>query len=146
MEDDEQIGIEDGKLTFTGEEMQQVFDPVIGMIIELINGQLDRVEESLGDVQVSALLLVGGFGGSEYLRMQIENHFSGDDEDIPTLTVIQPVNAWSAVTRGAMLRAIQGDIVQTRIIRHHYGISIQETWNPDVHEAPDKRRTAESNK
>lgn len=45
-----------------------------------------------------------------------------------------------------MLRGIQGDIVETRIIRHHYGIDMKEVWNPDVHEAPDKRRTAESNK
>jgi hypothetical protein len=93
-EDDANLGIEDGKLTFTGEELKGVFDPVMGMIIELINGQLDRVEESLGDVNVSALLLVGGFGGSEYLRLQVENHFSGDDEDIPKLSVIQPANAY----------------------------------------------------
>jgi hypothetical protein len=45
-----------------------------------------------------------------------------------------------------MLRGLQGDIVETRIIRHHYGIDIREEWDPKVHEVPDKRRTAESNK
>ncbi|KAJ6098844.1 hypothetical protein N7467_000379 [Penicillium canescens] len=145
IEDDPDLGIESGNLILTGDELKEVFDPVIGMVIALINGQLDRAEESLGDVKVSALLLVGGFGSSEYLRQEIENHFNGED-DIPELKVIQPVNAWSAVTRGAMLRGIQGDIVETRIIRHHYGIDIREHWNPDIHEAPDKRRTAELKK
>jgi hypothetical protein len=45
-----------------------------------------------------------------------------------------------------MLRAIQGDIVETRIIRHHYGIKIYEAWDPAVHEAADKRRTAAAKK
>lgn len=45
-----------------------------------------------------------------------------------------------------MLRGLQGDIVETRIIRHHYGIQMKETWDSNIHEAPDKRRTAESNK
>jgi len=45
-----------------------------------------------------------------------------------------------------MLRGLQGDIVETRIIRHHYGIDMREEWNPDVHEAPDKQRTAAANK
>jgi len=69
-----------------------VFDPVIGMIIQLINEQLDRVDEAPGNLQVAAILLVGGFGSSEYLRRRIEQHFSEDD-DIPGLKVIQPVNA-----------------------------------------------------
>ena len=76
---------------FTTEELKTVFDPVIGMIIQLINGQLDQVEEALGNLDVSSILLVGGFGSSEYLRREIEKHFSGCD-DIPELKVIQPVN------------------------------------------------------
>lgn len=45
-----------------------------------------------------------------------------------------------------MLRGLQGDIVETRTIRNHYGIEMREHWDPNVHEAPEKRRTAESNK
>ena len=62
------------------------------MIIQLINDQLDLVEEATGNLEVSAILLVGGFGSSEYLRREIENHFSGDN-NVPELKVIQPVNA-----------------------------------------------------
>jgi hypothetical protein len=79
-------------LVFTTEELKTVFDPVIGMIIQLINGQLDRIEEALGNLNAFSILLVGGFGSNEYLRREIEKHFSGLDE-IPELKVIQPVNA-----------------------------------------------------
>jgi len=57
------------------------------MIFQLIVGQMERLEEVSGDLSASAILLVGGFGSSEYLRKQIEEHF-GDD-----VKVIQPVNA-----------------------------------------------------
>jgi hypothetical protein len=56
------------------------------MIFQLIIGQMERLEEA-GGLSASAILLVGGFGSSEYLRKQIEEHF-GDD-----VKVIQPVNA-----------------------------------------------------
>jgi len=45
-----------------------------------------------------------------------------------------------------MLRALQGDIVETRIIRSNYGISFKELWDPAIHESPEKQRTAEKNK
>jgi len=127
------------------DDLRTVFDPVIGAIVRLINEQLDQIEKAFGRLDISSILLVGGFGSSEYLRREIEKHFSGDDE-MPQIKILQPQSAWSAVTRGAMLRGLQGDIVETRIIRHHYGIQMKETWDSNIHEAPDKRRTAESNK
>jgi hypothetical protein len=45
-----------------------------------------------------------------------------------------------------MLRALQGDIVETRIIRSNYGISFKELWDPAIHESPEKQRTAAKNK
>ena len=53
---------------------------------------------------------------------------------------------WSAVTRGAMLRGLQGDIVENRIIRYHYGIVFNTPWDPDVHESAKYRRMAEKRK
>jgi hypothetical protein len=47
---------------------------------------------------------------------------------------------------GAMLRGLQGDIVESRIIRAHYGINIREHWDPEVHESKMYRKTAEKNK
>ncbi|KAF2194329.1 hypothetical protein K469DRAFT_548682, partial [Zopfia rhizophila CBS 207.26] len=145
IEDSGNLGIRDGKLVISTAEMKDVFDPVISFIVQLIIGQLERIDAAPGHLKVAAILLVGGFGSSEYLRKYIENHFSGED-GMPAIKVIQPVNAWSAVTRGAMLRGIQGDIVETRIIRHHYGVVARTPWNVDIHEKGDKRRQAEQNK
>jgi hypothetical protein len=69
----------------TSAELKEVFDAVIRMIFQLIIGQMERLEEA--NLSASAILLVGGFGSSEYLRKQIEEHF-GDD-----VKVIQPVDA-----------------------------------------------------
>jgi hypothetical protein len=55
-------------------------------------------------------------------------------------------NRWSAVTKGAMLRALQGDIVETRIIRFYYGISHGTPWVPEIHESGKYKRTAAKNK
>jgi hypothetical protein len=54
--------------------------------------------------------------------------------------------SWSAVTRGALLRGVEGGIVETRIIRAAYGISARQEWDPEVHEKPELKRTAEKNK
>lgn len=134
--DNSSEGIENGHLTITSAELKDVFDAVIRMIFDLIVVQMERLEEAPGDLTVSAILLVGGFGSSEYLRKEIEQHFGED------VKVIQPVNAWSAVTRGAMLRALQGDIVETRIIRSNYGIFYKTPWDPEVHETGKHARTA----
>jgi hypothetical protein len=68
-------------------EVKGVFDRVIRAIFDLIATQMERVEEAPGNLTVSVILLVGGFGSSEYLRKEIENHF-GDE-----IEVLQPVNA-----------------------------------------------------
>jgi hypothetical protein len=73
-------------LTVTSKELKDVFDAVIRMIFQLIVEQMERLEEVSEDLSVSAILLVGGFGSSEYLRKAIETQF----EDIK---VIQPVGA-----------------------------------------------------
>lgn len=136
--------ITDSQLTITTAELREVFDAVVSVILDFVVQQLERVDEHPGSPEVSAILLVGGFGSSEYLRKKMAEHFDG--EALPLIDVIQPVNAWSAVTRGAMLRGIQGNIVQSRIIRSYYGISIKTEWDPDVFETPERRRAAAKNK
>lgn len=71
----------------TSADLKGVFDAVINQIFDLIVVQMERVEEANGDLSVSAILLVGGFGSSEYLRKKIERHFGEE------IKVIQPVNA-----------------------------------------------------
>ena len=88
----EDAQVEDSKLGVTAVDLKQlVFEPIIRQILQHITNQLERVEEAPGSPEVSAILLVGGFGSSTYLRKQVENHFDG--EALPKIKVIQPVNA-----------------------------------------------------
>ncbi len=41
-----------------------------------------------------------------------------------------------------MHRALQGDIVETRIIRSNYGIFYKTPWDPEIHEKGKYARTA----
>jgi len=50
------------------------------------------------------------------------------------------------VTRGALLRGIEGGIVETRIIRAAYGIMSYQNWDPEKHEKGEMKRLAAKNK
>jgi len=43
------------------------FDPVVDQVINLIEEQLSKVHQ-----RIDALMLVGGFAGSEYLKQRVE--------------------------------------------------------------------------
>ncbi|KAL7269991.1 hypothetical protein RUND412_007313 [Rhizina undulata] len=113
-----EIGMEQGYLSFTKEKVKSFFDPVVDRVVALVGDQISSVKEKGKDV--SSVLLVGGFGASPYLHKRLKEHsFSG--KQVP---VLQPPNAWSAITRGALKRGIDGCIVKDQIARRHYGITI----------------------
>jgi len=60
---------------------------VVDQIISLVSRQVSNVR-SKGD-NVKAILLVGGFGSSEYLLKRLSRHTYDDRE----IKVLQPVNA-----------------------------------------------------
>ena len=70
MGNDEEIGLRDGRLVMTSNEMHDVFRPVIDEAIHLVNQQLEAVVKT--GRSVKAILLVGGFGQSLYLHKSIQ--------------------------------------------------------------------------
>ena len=52
-----------GRLCVTGAEVKHIFGPVVREVISLVLGQIKTTEKT-----VKAVLLVGGFGQSAYLR------------------------------------------------------------------------------
>ena len=59
-------GVRRGKFTLTGAEIVQIFSPVLSEIIALVGGQILSTKR-----EVKAVLLVGGFGESAYLRASL---------------------------------------------------------------------------
>ncbi|TFK97809.1 hypothetical protein BDV98DRAFT_534864 [Pterulicium gracile] len=76
--DDPDIGLTNGELCIPGERLRkEVFDPIVDKILHLIETTLKTL-----DNPVDGLVLVGGFGGNEYLFNRIHAHFS----QIPLIT------------------------------------------------------------
>jgi len=65
-----------------------------------------------------AILLVGGFGSSKYLLLKLSRARFKNSGKIP---VLQPVNARSAIARGALHRGLEGSMVRKRRSRLNYG-------------------------
>ncbi|KAJ6476249.1 actin-like ATPase domain-containing protein [Mycena sanguinolenta] len=89
--DDTSVGLINGQLAIPGRLLREaVFDPVVNEVLDLISRQLDT------SPKIDALLLVGGFSGSTYLKTRIEEQFS------PIIhTIARPPDSDTATLRGA---------------------------------------------
>ena len=57
------LGIKRGKMTIAGVEIRKIFEPVLKEVLRLVVNQIKATKK-----KTKAVLLVGGFGGSAYLR------------------------------------------------------------------------------
>lgn len=143
--DDEEAGLESGFLTMTAAQVKAIFDPVINDVVALLEGQVDVIREKGG--HVSGIILVGGFGQSNYLYNRLKEHFNTDPppaySERPThevlqqthssVEVMQPLYAWTAVVRGAVLKGVEGSMVMSRRSRWHYGTSYATVFDGAKH-------------
>ncbi|KAJ5689948.1 hypothetical protein N7462_004340 [Penicillium macrosclerotiorum] len=111
-------GTQDGMLYIENNEIQEIFDNVIDHVRSLISEQKKNLEKTGSSAK--AIILVGGLGSSEYLYRSLEDHFEG---------IKRQINLDS----GAVIRGLQGNSVQTRKSRCHYGIACSERFDPFVH-------------
>ncbi|KAG8820632.1 hypothetical protein FRC17_010099 [Serendipita sp. 399] len=90
--DDPSVGLFNGQLSIPGNLLRrEVFDPVINEVLQLIEDQLRRTEQV-----VDALMLVGGFSGSEYLFKRVDERFGSRIK-----VIARPSDADTATLRGA---------------------------------------------
>ncbi|KAF8331926.1 actin-like ATPase domain-containing protein [Cantharellus anzutake] len=90
--DDPSVGLIEGKLVIPGILLRrEVFDPVIEQVLNLIEEQIRRVDQS-----IDALLLVGGFSASEYLFKRVDEAFCSRIN-----VIARPSDADTAISRGA---------------------------------------------
>ncbi|KAK5744403.1 hypothetical protein LTR17_002113 [Elasticomyces elasticus] len=133
--DNEKAGVEGGFLIMDTADVDNIFRPIVANIISLVEGQILQVRSS--GAEVNGLLLVGGFGQSECLMKALQARFS---TGVHKIEVMQPVNAWTAVVRGAVLRGLEGaEMVTTRKARRHYGVSCSELFDASRHPASCKK-------
>jgi molecular chaperone DnaK (HSP70) len=118
-------------------DMEAVFEPVVNRVIELVHDQIAST-----NVGVKAVLLVGGFGQSSYLKERLRTALAKTDQKIE---VLQPPNAWTAVVRGAVMKGLANHDdklalvhIGPRTARKHYGYSCVRKFNANKHRESSK--------
>lgn len=72
--DDEEAGLDSGFMTMNTSQIKDILAPVVKEVITLVEGQVDTIR-SRGGI-VSGIVLVGGFGQSNYMYKQMKAHFN----------------------------------------------------------------------
>lgn len=153
-----QKGFEDGWLRLPQDRVRKIFEPIVKRVLGLIEGQFNAVHAK--KEQVSAILLgrssvyrmqhktfanryaVGGFATSEYLLQRVRQHFAhlnpapsgaSTANTGQPITVMQPPNAWTAVTRGAIIKSLEGGLVSARCSRFNYGAPYSAKLDEAIH-------------
>ncbi|ROT43734.1 actin-like ATPase domain-containing protein [Sodiomyces alkalinus F11] len=150
--DDEEAGLDCGFLIMTADQIKDIFEPVVKEVCDLVRGQVDNLRTK-GAV-VSGIVLVGGFGQSDYLYRRLKLHFASAapppyterpthanmaaPQDEASIEVMQPVYAWTAVVRGAVLRGVEGSMVISRKARMHYGTSYATVYDEAKHSVSER--------
>lgn len=123
--------VESGNFQISREEMRELFNPIIDRIISLIATQIKAVSV------INSILLVGGFGESEYLYQRLLSWTSG----IST-RLLQPREAATAIVRGAVTKGLEtAGFSRTRItrrVRRSYGVIVNESFVDSKHRLEDR--------
>ncbi|GKT57091.1 hsp70 protein [Colletotrichum tofieldiae] len=150
--DDEEAGLDCGFMVMSAAEIKEIFEPVVKEVCDLVQGQVTGIR-SKGGV-VSGIVLVGGFGQSDYLYRKLKTHFTSAApppyterpthgsvtalQETSSIEVMQPVYAWTAVVRGAVLRGLEGNMVISRKARYHYGTSYATVYDEEKHSVSER--------
>ncbi|KAM0500224.1 hypothetical protein ACHAPB_005722 [Verticillium nonalfalfae] len=125
-----ELGISRGRFSLKVADLQTIFEPVILECIKLVSAQI-----AASGVPISAVLLVGGFGASNYLKERIRNAIDRK------IQILQPPNAWQAVVQGAVMKGLAqaspSQLTQVRIqnrrARKHYGTQWRTRYEERQH-------------
>jgi molecular chaperone DnaK (HSP70) len=121
--------VKKNRLLLTLAQMEAFHSDVVSTLTTLVKSQIKATKSV-----VKAVLLVGGFGQSEYLKRQIQLVVGPDVE------VIQPPKGQVAIARGALLQGFaltdsKSSRVQvdSRVARKAFGVICMSAFDPRVH-------------
>ncbi|KAF8333258.1 actin-like ATPase domain-containing protein [Cantharellus anzutake] len=126
--DDPSVGLVNGDLALPGNLLRrEVFDPVIEQVLNLIESQTRRVDQ-----RIDALLLVGGFSGSEYLFRRMNETFGSRIK-----VIARPSDADTATCRGAAQLGLPGHpLVSSIIVPRSYIMGVSLPVEPEDWQRP----------
>jgi hypothetical protein len=124
------LGINRGRYALKASDLKTIFEPVVLEVIKLVKDQI-----TVSNVPIRAVLLVGGFGASNYLKERLRNAVD------KSIQIMQPPNAWQAVVQGAVMKGLANSApdsltlvqVQNRKARKHYGTEWRTKFDDRIH-------------
>ncbi|KAH7261553.1 putative hsp70 protein [Fusarium tricinctum] len=72
LKDDPESGLVCNCWTINGSDVKEIFSPIINDILKYINEQVLKIRAKCPGVDITGIMLVGGFGGSHYLKTRVE--------------------------------------------------------------------------
>ncbi|KAI8157119.1 hypothetical protein KHU50_009633 [Colletotrichum sp. SAR 10_65] len=122
-------------------DMKAVFDPIVGRTVALVKKQIDSVLRKAGR-HPKKVILVGGFGRSDYLRIRLQQEI-GNATEVLQSSGNRP---WSAISRGAVIQGLtQRNLapglsvkIESRISRMSYGVTYTTRFDPAIHSSAEK--------
>ncbi|KAH7126111.1 hypothetical protein EDB81DRAFT_203545 [Dactylonectria macrodidyma] len=134
------LNVEGGRMVFTKEEIQSLFDQQIEGIMKRILEQLDWLSGNGRTEQVEYMILAGGLGSSAYVRETIQQQLMAcNHPNAKQIVVIPCQEPQLVVARGLLFdqqqRIETGNIavLASRIARASYGVVIREPYSPAIH-------------
>lgn len=121
------------KVFIPAADIKVMFDTVCCTVADLIKEQRSKAAKTKDYMGIKAVVLVGGFGESPYLRQYLKTEFARIDKSI---AFVEPKHGWSAVVRGALSRALPivasqqlVPRVTSRQARRFYGITLSQPFD-----------------
>ncbi|KAJ0159325.1 Chaperone protein DnaK [Colletotrichum tanaceti] len=132
-----ELGISRGRFALKASELQTIFEPVVLECIKLVKDQI-----TASNTPIQAVLLVGGFGASHYLKERLRNAID------KSIQIMQPPNAWQAVVQGAVMKGLAqvspDRLTQVRVrnrkARKHYGTEWRTKYDAKAHKHLEPKR------
>ncbi|OCL00454.1 uncharacterized protein K441DRAFT_626083 [Cenococcum geophilum 1.58] len=135
-----EVGVEGGRMTFTYDDIKEMFDEQIDGIFELISEQLERLQEIHPLQQVSHFVISGGLGSSEYVQECIMRRF-GSAPGGQGKVILVAKDPQLSVCKGLVIDHVHrlkfaNFILSTICSRASYGILFNKLYDESKHSGP----------
>lgn len=117
--------------------VEDVFNPVIEDVITVLEKQKSRLRQ---EDQPEAMLLVGGFSGSNYLQAKLEQRFQSKD-----MVVKRHPEPLTAISEGAVSYAQNPRLISSKLILQSYAIEVRTEFQNNIDLLRNRTKEKDSN-
>jgi hypothetical protein len=114
--------------------MEGVYAVATTKSLDLVKEQMKLIEKKRVP-PAEVIILCGGLRSSPYVETKFKDFCEDDCEG--RVKIIQPLQPWSVVCRGAALRGLEDCPILSRRSRANYGFAAHEKFQADKHDEAD---------